>query len=239
MTSHFGAFTHKGKVRDINEDSYLARNHVFAVADGLGGHLAGEIASTLALKEFEQKLETEDHGDDQLAKLKKAIETANLSVFRASRDPKHHGMATTLTGAIIVDHHLYLGHVGDSRAYLLRNQRLSRLTTDHSLVEEFVKQGQLTSDEAEAHPQRNLLTRALGTDPEVQIDLLSLTLTPGDRLLLSTDGLNTCVGEDDIAAIVSQAKHPQEICQELGSAANEKGGQDNITVVLVEMPEGK
>lgn len=239
MNPRYGAFSHKGKVRELNEDSYLAEGTLFAVADGLGGHQAGEVASSMALEEVEKRLQAKEGDEDHLARIKDSIEAANLRVLKAAANPERQGMATTLTAAVIRGSKLYLGHVGDSRAYLLRDGALRRLTADHSMVQELVNRGKLSSDEADHHPQRNVLTRALGTSPEIDVDLISLSLASGDRVLLATDGLSSSISDDAISSIISKAKDPQGICEELADAANSEGGQDNITVVVVEIPGGE
>jgi serine/threonine protein phosphatase PrpC len=225
-----GAATDVGRVRDGNEDAYLVDDAIglVAVADGMGGHRAGEVASATALEALRAAVSSG-------RPLREAIEDANEAVHSKSlTDPSLHGMGTTLTaGTLAAGGTLIVGHVGDSRAYLLHDGELHRLTTDHSLVEELVRDGRLTVDEAAVHPLRSRITRALGVDASVEVDIAPVELTPGDRLLLCSDGLTGMVQPDEIAAALRREDDPTRAAIALVDAANAAGGEDNITVVVV------
>lgn len=225
-----GAATDVGRVRDGNEDAYLVDDDMglAAVADGMGGHRAGEVASATALEALRAAVTSG-------RPLRESIEDANDAVFTKSlTDASLRGMGTTLTAATLVaGDTLLVGHVGDSRAYLLHDGELRQVTDDHSLVEELVREGRLTADEAAVHPQRSIITRALGIDPTVNVDVYPVELTPGDRLLLCSDGLTGMVQPDDIAATLRRESDPARVASQLVDAANAAGGEDNITVVVV------
>ncbi|MGE5593851.1 MAG: Stp1/IreP family PP2C-type Ser/Thr phosphatase [Betaproteobacteria bacterium] len=226
------ARTDVGLVRSVNEDDYLIGDGVFAVADGLGGHEAGEIASQMAirmLKEFKPP-----EGGDPGGALAGALEGINRAVYRRSvADPSCEGMGTTLTVLLIVGDTAYIGHVGDSRAYLVRDGRLHRLTEDHSIVGELMRMGMLSEPEARAHPQRNLLTRAIGTQPDVEIEVGYCKLAPSDRFLLCTDGLTGAVDDGEILKVMAAAQDPKSAVDQLVELAMRGGGHDNITAVAV------
>ena len=226
-----------GRVRSGNEDSYFCGQTVFAVADGLGGHQGGEVASAAAVEPLARLdgRELADPGEAAEA-LANAIRAANEAILdRAAGDPALYGMGTTITAAAVAgDGYLQLAHVGDSRAYLLRAGELAQLTTDHTVVGELVRRGRLTPEQAAIHPERSILTRAVGLDPRVPVDLPDpLELTPGDQLLLCSDGLTETVDDDQITRVLSAAPDGQAACRSLIDAANDAGGPDNITVVLV------
>jgi protein phosphatase len=231
----YGA-THTGRVRAGNEDSYLVGHAVFAVADGMGGHQAGEIASDVALEPL-RALDTPstdmaDVGDALAA----AVRQANsLVVERAQDDPSLEGMGTTLTAIAVHEGQLHLAHVGDSRAYLLReNERISQLTTDHTLVERLIQEGRLSRDEAATHPQRNVITRAIGHEETVEVEVLPpITLQEGDQILLCSDGLSGPVDDERISSILSGAADGEAAVGGLLAEANAAGGPDNITAVLL------
>ena len=228
-----------GQVREGNEDSFFSGHSVFAVADGMGGHQAGEVASALALEPV-RDLDVQEFSDDKAAAdaLVEAIEAANRNVVeRSLSDENLRGMGTTLTAVMIHGDRLLAAHVGDSRAYLLRpDESISQLTTDHTLVERLVREGRLSRDEAAAHPQRNVITRAIGNEPDVIVDSLPpLQLQSGDRVLLCSDGLTGPLEDDDIQALIDVAGGGQDAVDALIAAANEAGGPDNITVVLIEI----
>lgn len=235
MTSRFrvGARTDVGKVREGNEDSYMARDPLFAVADGMGGHRGGEVASKLAL-------DTLKKAADPSAALPEAVKEANRVVFRkAAADRALAGMGTTLTAVLAQGEHLRLAHVGDSRAYLIRDGELQRITKDHTIVERMVEEGRITPEEAEIHPQRSILTRALGVEEDVQIDQATIEARPGDRVLLCSDGLTGMIGEDRILDILAEhGDDPQAASDALVDAANDAGGVDNITVVVIDVADG-
>jgi PPM family protein phosphatase len=224
-----------GRVRDGNEDGFIDqadRLGLVAVADGMGGHRAGEVASATALEALRASVA---NGQS----LRDAIEGANDAVLEKSEsDLELHGMGTTLTAGMLgSDGYLVVGHVGDSRAYLARDGALTQITTDHSLVEEMVRDGVLTPEQAEVHPQRSTITRALGIDPRVDVDEYPIELQPGDRILFCSDGLTTMVRPDKIAGILSREPDPKRAAQLLVDAANAAGGEDNITAVIIEAVE--
>ena len=223
--------TDPGRVRRRNEDAYVLDPPLFAVADGMGGAQSGEVASRLTAGAFR-----EYHDADRLApdeRLQAIIQEANRRVYdRARTDSEHSGMGTTVTAALLTGGRVILGHVGDSRAYRIRDGELEQLTEDHSLVGDLMRSGRLTPEEAEAHPQRSVITRALGTDPEVDIDTISVDAEVGDLFLLCSDGLTTMVADDDILGILSAAPTLGDAARELVRAANTGGGEDNVTVVL-------
>ncbi len=229
-----GVATDIGKVRENNEDSYLVSAPLFAVADGMGGHKGGEVASHLALDTIESLVRG---GEGDLAD---QVKRANSAVFeRGSADRSVRGMGTTLTAALMEPDAVRLVHVGDSRAYLLRAGALRQLTQDHTLVGKMVSSGEITKAEAEVHPHRSVLTRALGIEPEVEVDETTVALLAGDRLLLCSDGLTAMVTEDQIQAIVEAAPDAQDAANRLVRAANRAGGIDNITVVVLDLAEGE
>jgi PPM family protein phosphatase len=225
-----GAATDVGRVRDGNEDAYLVDDAMglVAVADGMGGHRAGEVASATALEALRSAI---THGRP----LRESMEDANEAVFTKSlTDEELRGMGTTLTAATLVTGGTVLvGHVGDSRAYLLHDGELRQVTVDHSLVEELVREGRLTADEAAVHPQRSIITRALGVDASVEVDVYPVELAPGDRLLLCSDGLTGMVQAETIAATLRREEDPARAAAALIDAANVAGGEDNITAVVV------
>ncbi|MGZ8565513.1 MAG: Stp1/IreP family PP2C-type Ser/Thr phosphatase [Actinomycetota bacterium] len=233
MRVEVGVVTDIGRVRDGNEDSYLVEPPLYAVADGMGGHRGGEVASQLALETVEELFLA---GEGTLAD---QVREANRAVFtRSASDRSVTGMGTTLTAARIEGDGAHLVHVGDSRAYLLRAGSLRRLTEDHTLVNRMVKAGEISAAEADVHPHRNVLLRALGTDPDVEVDEQDLGLLAGDRLLLCSDGLTSMVTEDQVQAILEAEPQPQAAADRLVRAANRAGGIDNITVVVLDVLEG-
>ena len=219
-----------GRQRNANEDSYFARSPVFVVADGMGGAQAGEVASQTAADTFDRELPP---GPPEQV-LRQLIEHANGEIHElARRDPSRAGMGTTITAAIVNPQtdEIAVGHVGDSRAYRLRDGRLERLTRDHSLVEEMRRKGQLTDEQAEEHPQRSIITRALGPEAQVKVDVQTVAAKPGDVFLLSSDGLTTMVGERRIEQMLREASSLDAAVRGLIDEANEAGGRDNITAV--------
>lgn len=235
------ADTNVGRHREHNEDNYFAGNTVFAVADGMGGHAAGEVASAAALRPI-AALDGQEFEQDKAATeaLCEAVKTANREVVSEAReDPDKSGMGTTLTAVIVRDGQLHLGHVGDSRAYLLRGtEAIDQLTTDHTLVEQLVQDGRLSRDEIATHPQRSVITRAIGVDADVDVDTLApLVLRPGDQLLLCSDGLTGPVSDEEITSILLDEPDGDAAVQRLIDTANEHGGPDNITVVLLRVED--
>jgi protein phosphatase len=226
-----------GRKRRRNEDSYVVAPPLFAVADGMGGAQAGEVASKLAAAALEESDPGALSGPERLVSL---IQEANRRVYeRASSDPSTSGMGTTMTVALVEGEDVTIGHVGDSRAYLVREGRLEQLTEDHSLVNELLKSGKLSPEEADVHPQRSVITRAVGTDPDVDVDAFVVAAAAGDIFLLCSDGLTDMVGDDDILETVE--KHRDDLdraTKALVSAANRGGGEDNITVVAFAIAPG-
>jgi protein phosphatase len=216
-----------GRRRRRNEDSYVVQPPLFAVADGMGGAQAGEIASKLAAGAVR------GGGEDVEA----MIQEANRRVHQRSlEDETASGMGTTLTVASLEDGIVQIGHVGDSRAYLVRDGSLEQLTQDHSLVAELVRTGRLSPEEAESHPQRSVITRALGTDPDVDVDTFAIEPRPGDLFLLCSDGLTSMVDDETILELVRDLRGDLDaLCKALIKAANKGGGEDNITVVAFEI----
>jgi serine/threonine protein phosphatase PrpC len=224
-----------GRQRRANEDSFFARAPLFVVADGMGGAQAGEVASRLAAETFAAGL-ADDGTSEQ--RLEERVRAANQRIHEVSqKDRALNGMGTTLTAAYLDGDELALAHVGDSRAYLLRDGELTRLTRDHTLVEELVRRGELTEQEAAEHPQRSIITRALGPEPDIDIDLHTHRARAGDVLLLCSDGLTGMIGEDDVQEILSGSPSLRDAGRALVDAANEAGGRDNITVVLFRLEE--
>jgi protein phosphatase len=236
MRVRVGARTDVGRVRERNEDAYLVQEPLYAVADGMGGHRGGDVASSMTVEALES---VELPSDDPLASLVEEIKKANVEVLRRGESDKElRGMGTTVTAFLTDDDRAYVAHVGDSRAYLLRDGSLQRLTRDHTLVERMVEEGRLQADEARHHPQRSILTRALGVDQDVQVDDLTLDpLQAGDRILLCSDGLSAMVDEDVIERALLEEADPQAACERLVEAAIEAGGEDNITVLVLDIEE--
>lgn len=231
-----GAATDVGRVRERNEDGFLSREPLFAVADGMGGHRGGSVASKLALEVLSQMGGDSMSGDGAAKDLAEMVVQANEAVLeRASEQPRLTGMGTTLTAIVVQPGRLHLAHVGDSRAYMLRDGTLSQLTEDHSLVQRMVKEGKLTPEEAEVHPHRSVLTRALGVEPELEVDKETIEVRPGDRVLLCSDGLTTMVSEDEIQEVLAEQQDPQAAAEALVEAANEAGGADNVTAVVIDV----
>jgi PPM family protein phosphatase len=231
-----------GRLREQNEDSLFAGDTVFAVADGMGGHLAGEVASDTALEPL-RWLDGRRFVSAQEAQaaLVDAIAAANERVIdKAEEDPAFRGMGTTLTAVLVRDSRIHVAHVGDSRAYLLRHgEEISQLTTDHTLVEQLVRDGRISRDEAATHPQRSVITRAVGVERGLQVDSLPpVELQPGDQVLLCSDGLTGPVDDRTIAEVLRRAPDGDSACRELVRLANEAGGPDNISVVLLRLDDG-
>jgi len=229
-----GSLSDVGRVRERNEDAMFAGEHVFAVADGLGGHRAGEVASDLALGSVRALDALEAKAASK--GIAEAVRKGNRAVHdRAEGNESLRGMGTTMTAVVVSGDTAYIAHVGDSRCYLIRGGQITQLSRDHTLVARMVSEGRLTPEQAEAHPQRSVLTRALGADKEVDVDESRITLIDGDRLLLCSDGLTGMLSNDEIRDYASSGADLEEICHKLVDAANERGGVDNITVVLVDV----
>lgn len=229
------AGTDTGRQRRANEDSLLARSPLFVVADGMGGAQAGEVASRIAVDSFKHGLD--DAAEPEVALSALALE-ANSRIHQLSHsNAEQAGMGTTLTAVYVGEQEVAIAHVGDSRAYCLRDGELLRLTDDHSLVDELVRQGRLTPEEAEEHPQRSVITRALGPEVTVDIDTRSFRARAGDVYLLCSDGLTTMVGEAQLAAVLLANPRLSDAGEGLIAAANRAGGRDNITVVLLRLED--
>jgi protein phosphatase len=225
-----------GQVRQGNEDSYLIQEPFFAVADGMGGHVAGDVASQTAIETISGS--TRDGARDP-GRLESLIKEANSAIWeKAQAEPSLQGMGTTCTLILVDDSQVHIGHVGDSRAYLFRDGELSQVTEDHTLVARMVKEGRLQPEEAERHPQRSIITRTLGVDSEVQVDTMSLAVQSGDRILICSDGLTSMIDAGDITEVLSSVEDPQEAVERLVDLANAAGGEDNVTSVVIDFHEG-
>jgi len=240
MPLNRGAMTDMGRMRKNNEDRYLVAGRLAAVADGMGGHRAGEVASAIAMEE----LATLEHAGpwptpaEAGEALRRVFLAANRRIREtAAKDSQFEGMGTTLVALLEDGDSIHLANVGDSRAYLLRNGELSQVTVDHTLVQELIDEGRLRPDEAERHPQRSIITRALGVESDVEVDLFTYKLLSGDRLLLCSDGLSGVVDERRIRNVLLRVPGPQRAAEKLVGMANEGGGPDNITVVVLDTAE--
>jgi serine/threonine protein phosphatase PrpC len=232
-----GAFTDTGRTRKNNQDRFLSMDGLAAVADGVGGHNAGEVASTIAIEELKRFRLSGSPASGAAVReaLRAAFVRANQRIREASsRDEELKGMGTTLVAVLEDGDSIHLANVGDSRAYLLRDGELSQITVDHSLVQELVNEGRLLPEEAERHPHRSIITRALGLDTELQVDLFTCTLEPGDRLMLCSDGLSDAVGDASIRDLLLREPDPREAAARLVDAANDGGGPDNVTVIVLD-----
>jgi protein phosphatase len=228
------SLTDTGRRRRHNEDAFVSEPPLFAVADGMGGAQAGELASSLAAAALTDVQEHPGGGEERVDEL---IQQANRRVYeRQSQDASASGMGTTMTVALVGEGRVAIGHVGDSRAYLIRDGSLEQLTEDHSLVAELVRSGKLSPEEAEGHPQRSVITRALGTDPDVDVDTFSIQTRPDDLFLICSDGLTSMVDDETILSeVASNRDDLQGAAKALVRAANKGGGEDNITVVFFEI----
>lgn len=232
VSSYYGSRTEIGNVREHNEDSLTVLPPLFAVADGMGGHEAGEVASGITINTLND-LAPQSADAEALAR---AVVAANLNVIKApSQGVGREGMGTTLTAAILEKERLVIAQVGDSRAYLLHNGSLQQLTRDHSLMADMIEAGQLTEAEARVHPNRSVITRAIGSDPHMQPDLYELNVETGDRLLLCSDGICGMIEDHEIASIMRQAPSAQSCADQLVEAALAAGGFDNATAVVVDV----
>jgi PPM family protein phosphatase len=228
--------TDVGRQRTANEDSLVVQPPLFAVADGMGGAKAGEVASAVAVQAVEGARESGEPAEAQLAGI---VRDANRRIYDlAVADESRRGMGTTLTLAKVHGDEVSLAHVGDSRAYRLRDGELSQLTRDHSLVAELERSGQITAEAAEHHPQRSIITRALGPEPDVEVDTYTLAGRDGDVFLICSDGLTSMISDDEVGSIVRSASTLDEAADALVRAANQSGGKDNITVILFRLGEG-
>lgn len=227
-----------GRRRRRNEDNYVVAPPLFAVADGMGGAQAGEVASKLATAALESVTTEELSGLERVDAL---IQEANRRIYdRASTDPTASGMGTTMTVALVEGMTVVIGHVGDSRAYLVRGDSMEQLTEDHSLVNELLKSGKLSEEEAHVHPQRSVITRAVGTDPDVDVDAFAIEAEDGDVFLICSDGLTDMVDDVDILELIDRSRDDLEkAVRSLVQFANKEGGEDNITAVAFRIAAGE
>lgn len=234
--------TDVGRVRMVNEDRAVVQENLNGfvlaiVADGMGGHQAGDVASQMAVDMIQQKLQSIPAGasvEERKKKVQEAIELANENIFEfASQRENYYGMGTTVVTVLADEHTVVIGHIGDSRAYKFSNGGMEQLTEDHSLVNELVKNGQITREEATHHPRRNVLTRALGTESTIEVDIQDLSWTAGDLLLICSDGLSSLVSSEQLLALANGTEALDAKAKLLVNEALEAGGDDNITVVLV------
>ncbi len=245
-----GVVTDVGKVREINQDNYCMIDEniqLFMVADGMGGHNGGEVASLIAINTIKEHIVK--YIDDELNLLEEesikgilfeAFNRANRDILeRARNDATCDGMGTTATLALKVRDKLLVGHVGDSRGYLIHQGEIKQITQDHSLVAELVRRGSISEREAMRHPQKNIITRALGTDSQVKVDITMIDFVQGDTLILCSDGLSNFVDPYEIEQMVLETEDPQASCDALVALANQRGGYDNITVMVVKNIPGK
>lgn len=228
----FGSRTDIGCLRDHNEDSLVVTPPLFAVADGMGGHAAGEVASEIAVRVLSEL--APEHPDVEA--LGRAIEEANRAVIQAAREGRgRQGMGTTMTAAMLEGERLVIAQVGDSRAYLLHQGKLQQLTRDHSLMADMIEAGQLTPEEARTHPQRSVITRALGSDAHLHPDIHEINVETGDRLLICSDGLSGMIFDDQIENTLRRVQDPQRCASQLVNEAIAAGGHDNVTVIVADV----
>jgi protein phosphatase len=236
MKLKWGATTDVGMVRQQNEDAFHAEENLYIVADGMGGHNAGEVASALAVSTVRSGARMGIRTADQFREL---VQQANTAIYTASLDDStQSGMGTTLTGVAVIpgeEPRILIANVGDSRTYLFRSGALTRLSVDHSYVQELVNEGIITPEEARVHPRRNIVTRAMGIDRTVQVDVFSHLVRTGDRLVLCSDGLVDEVADIDIARVLTEHSHPQDTAEALVLVANANGGRDNTTVIVLDI----
>ena len=235
------SMTHIGRRREMNQDyMYTSENAVgklpnlFLVADGMGGHKAGEYASRFTVEKIVETIETSGQ-TEPVAAMKEAVEAANRGLLEdAGRDAAKAGMGTTVVAATVIGDHLHVANVGDSRLYLINHEAIRQITRDHSLVEEMVRLGGINEEEARHHPDKNIITRAIGVKEDVEVDFYEFSLKKGDIILMCSDGLSNMIEDEEIFAIVKGARDIVEAGQNLIDRANENGGNDNISVVLAE-----
>ena len=228
----FGSRTDIGCLRDHNEDSLVVTPPLYAVADGMGGHAAGEVASEIAVRVLSEQAPAHPDGEA----LGRAVENANRAVIQAAHEGRgRQGMGTTMTAAMLEGERLVIAQVGDSRAYLLHQGKLQQLTRDHSLMADMIEAGQLTAEEARTHPQRSVITRALGSDVHLHPDIYEINVETGDRLLICSDGLSGMVFDDEIENTMRRVQDPQRCASQLVNEAIAAGGHDNVTVIVVDV----
>lgn len=241
---NISALTDIGLVRNINEDMFFQSDDVdfplFIVADGMGGHNAGETASKMAVDIIKQYfLQHKKYLKDEnrlTSIIENSIIEANSEIYKSSKELETlSGMGTTITLAYILKEYLYIGHVGDSRAYIISGEGISQITEDHSLVNELVKNGSITIEESKTHPQRNMITRAVGTSNEIEVDVIKRHYNSNDILLICSDGLSNMVSDEEILKIFNKIPIIKEACKELINKAKDNGGKDNITIIAVKL----
>lgn len=238
ITVTFGAVSDTGKLRNANEDSFLVSEHLLAVADGMGGHNAGEVASAMVVQLLREAASRKIESSESFTQL---VSTINDAIFAAATGTtEQRGMGTTLTaiaisGSTSTDEHVVVVNVGDSRTYIVRKGELRQVTVDHSYVQELVSEGVISANDARTHPRRNIVTRALGIDSKVIADSWTLPIVSGDRYLLCSDGLVDEISNEEILAILIQNADPQRAAECLIAAANDRGGRDNVTVIVADM----
>jgi len=239
----YAAKTDRGLVRELNEDSYKiivgddSCYFAFIVADGMGGHSCGELASRVAVEYISDSIERDAQDlilpEKRQETLRRIVQGTNAAVYQKSLEvPEAIGMGTTLTMAVLTHSDITVAHVGDSRLYIVRDETIRQITEDHSYIEELIKQGTITRDEAENHPQKNIITRAVGSSLDIDIDITSMEIASGDIFVLCTDGLTNMVSPDQILKTVLE-NEPEEACEQLIEAAKRNGGDDNITVIVI------
>ncbi|MFZ9579591.1 MAG: Stp1/IreP family PP2C-type Ser/Thr phosphatase [Ilumatobacteraceae bacterium] len=238
IRAQWGACTDVGRLRDGNEDSFIAVDGLFFVADGMGGHSAGEVASEIAVKTLEAEYTATPAGLPDEDRVADAVSAANRAIFReAIEDPTKAGMGTTLTGLVVSDrsaHRIVVANVGDSRTYLWRHDELRQVTKDHSHVQSLVDRGAITRAEARVHVRRNIVLRAMGIEPYVDVDTFPMEVEDGDRFIMCSDGLVDEAADDEIENEIRRATGVQDLADRLVDLANRNGGRDNITVVVVD-----
>lgn len=241
---NISALTDVGLVRNNNEDSFYKSTDfdlpLFIVADGMGGHNAGEIASKMAIdiikQYFVENKNSLDNENKLISVINKSIKEANKKIYKLSKDDElYSGMGTTITLAYIFKGKIYIGHVGDSRAYIISNGQIFQITEDHSLVQELIKNGSITIEEGKTHPQRNMITRAAGTSEDIEVDITTKAFNNNDKLLICSDGLSNMVNDDEIIHTFNNEPLIKKACEELIKKAKNNGGKDNITVIAIEL----
>ena len=240
----FGVESDKGKIRELNEDYFniLSGNEkvplTFIIADGMGGHNSGEVASKMAVDYVSKYiLKHPDHisnEEDIEENIIEIMNKANEAVyFGSTQNKEYSGMGTTLIICVVLNKKMYIGHVGDSRVYLIRDGAIKRITTDHSYIEELIKNGSLTREQAKNHPKKHIITRALGCENFIEVDTYSCEIKENDIYVLCTDGLTNMVSEQQIMEVACRNEDPKEACKEMIRLANEYGGEDNTTVIVL------
>ncbi len=242
MHANAAAATHVGQIREGNEDAYLCRDGLYFVADGMGGHSAGEVASDIAVTSLSELLSKVVHNGLTAHDLAAAVRHANTAILtEAMRDRAKAGMGTTLTGLAVADserRRALVANVGDSRTYLWRHGELRQITKDHSHVQSLVDRGAITRAEARVHYQRNIVLRAMGIDPDLEVDVFELDIEDGDRFVVCSDGLVDEADDDAIETAIRTSSGPDDLAQALVTLANDNGGRDNVTVVVVDFSDG-